>query len=135
MRQTFLGGLAACVVLPVLAGCGDDSGDVRSDAAPGGSSAAAVRSCIAHAGLHTKAVHRRRDDLDAPDTEITVTGRQTAALVAYYKQESRARDRFPDVQRNADHADKAAERYGRITVVWLRGRKTQEAKTIRRCIK
>jgi hypothetical protein len=112
------------VVAAALAACGDGDGTASPQDA---------RACLERDNLRVAGGPREPGDTNAPDTELIVSGRESSAFLAFYKDEERAVRFEPAIQERATEPG-AAERHGKVTIFWVRGRHSGEAATITACV-
>jgi hypothetical protein len=112
----------------VAAGCGGgDDRPSREDA----------RRCLSQARFHVVGGEPSRDDRDAPDAELIandVRGGRVMVFIAYYDDEDRAERLEPSLRRNARRFDGSVERHGSLTLLWVRGERSQMGERVRDCV-
>ncbi|MEA2424156.1 MAG: hypothetical protein QOH13_566 [Thermoleophilaceae bacterium] len=116
-----------------LTACGGGGGHHATAQATGKKSPAYVRQCLRAAKLRVIGGPAPPGDTNAPATELIVGGGQSSAFLAFYENPKRAAKYAPDIRANAKHLNATVERYGKLTIVWVRGAGSDEAQTIRGC--
>lgn len=76
---------------------------------------------------------REPDDSDAPDQTLVVTGRRAMAYLGYYDDTARAERSAREQREHARQFGGAVDRHGNLTIVWVRGRETDQASAIESC--
>jgi hypothetical protein len=125
MRRAALLTLAAAFA---ASGCG--GGDDRP-------TREAARRCLEELDLHVTVGERSPDDADAPDEELIandILKGRVMVLAAYYDDEDRAERYEPALRRNARTFDGSVERYGTLTLLWVRGHEGRLAEPTRDCL-
>jgi hypothetical protein len=120
--------LILVAALVVAAGCG--GGDDRP-------SREEARRCLSQAGLHVVGGEPEPGDTDAPDAELIandVRGGRGMVFIAYYDDEGRAERLEPSLRRNARRFDGFVERHGTLTLLWVRGERSQTGERVRDCV-
>lgn len=118
---------AGLLIVAALAGCGGGSGEPVA--------AEDARRCLSEGGgLKVQGpLKREADDVDAPDSTLVVTGRETFVYLGWYDDEARGRRSAAEQREHAKDFDGSVERHGRLTIIWVRGRDSDEASRIERC--
>ena len=114
-------GMALMAVL-LLTGC---EGDISSSVSVGD-----ARACLLEEHLLVEGGPDPPDDTSAPGDELIVMGREAGAFLAFYPDEQLARRKAPWL----DTFRGTLERHGKLSIVWVRGPKGDDATKIRRCI-
>ena len=76
---------------------------------------------------------RAPDDTNAPDTELIVGTPQAGAFLAFYNELRRAERYAPGIAKRTRRFGGAVERHGKLTILWVRGKDSHDAKRIRSC--
>lgn len=115
------------------AACGGKA-PARDEATP--VSAEEARRCLVDERRSFKVqgpLRREPQDNDAPDETLVVSGRQVSAFLGFYEDERRAEGSAREQVEHAKQFDGVVGRHGRLTIIWVRGRETDEAAEIERC--
>jgi hypothetical protein len=72
-------------------------------------------------------------DADAPDQTLIVAGREASAYLGFYDEAARAERSAHEQLEQAKQFDGVVDRYGKLTIIWVRGRGTDEAAEIESC--
>ena len=129
MWPTALAALMGCA----LAACG---GEPAGDEPATPVAAEEAHRCLAdvRGELDVQGPLRRRvDDTDAPDRTFVVSGRHASAYLGYYDDEARAQRSAPEQIEHARQFDGDVDRYGELTIIWVRGKATDEGSDIESC--
>ena len=126
------------IALALLIGCAVSA---CGDQAPAGDDATPVSPDEAHRCLLDEQGSfkvegprsREPHDDDAPDTTFLVAGLRATAYLAYYDEKARAEQAAPERREHAKQFGGAVDRYGNLTIIWVRGQETSEADAIESC--
>lgn len=105
------------------AGCGDAPSLERAQA------------CLVDERFQVMGGESLPGDLDAPEAELIVAGREANALVGFHDDEGHAERLERQVAERARGAGARLERLEELTIVWLRGADGSEAGRIRDCLR
>ena len=108
----------------VVTGCGGDGDPVA---------AADAERCLKGEKLRVVAANREPGDTDAPDREVIVNGRDAFAFLAFYDDEERADRYAPEIREHTKEFKGALDRHGKLSIVWVKGRDSDEGERIRGC--
>ena len=100
-------------------------------------SAEETRTCLRDEKFDVQGpVLRQPNDSDAPDQTLVVSsrGRGTGAYLGWYDDEGRADRYAPEITEDAEKFKGRVDRHGRLTIIWLRGKDTDEAGQVRDCV-
>lgn len=99
-------------------------------------SAEDARRCLVDGGRSFEVqgpLRREPRDTDAPDQTLVVAGRHASAYLGFYDDKRRAERSAREQVAHARQFDGVVDRHGNLTIVWVRGRETDEAAEIERC--
>jgi hypothetical protein len=96
--------------------------------------ARSLEACVDGAGLPVAPLRPARGDADAPDLELSPSGRGPRAFVALYADPGRARENAPGIRRNARRFDGVVDRLGRVTIVWVDPPEAGLRERVRSCV-
>jgi hypothetical protein len=108
----------AVIAVCAVAGCGRGENDDEKPP-PNSRAPHLVEKCLRADGFTVRATaSETREDRNAPDYSIIVTGEQDPALVGFYSTTDRARKLLRDVRANTERIGGVLDEGGRAAIFW-----------------